>query len=138
MAVDQECGPGQQAGIHAHAFVAINLDEDETLPLLTIAFGFRFQFLKKAFLEFQDFFDVHAGDEGMSGGDGSVSEEDVLELVVAGGQDRSALVNFGWYQQSEDGKMLDGQDPVHTFEAQAALTIQEVGDMSLLKAGLLG
>ena len=34
--------------------------------------------------------------------------------------------------------MLDGQDPVHAFEAQSALTIQEVGDMSLLKAGLLG
>jgi hypothetical protein len=67
----------------------------------------------------------------------AVGEEDVREFVVAGGQDGSALVDLGWFQQIEDGKMLDGEDAVHALEAQAALTIQEVGDMSLLEAGLL-
>jgi sorbitol-specific phosphotransferase system component IIA len=33
--------------------------------------------------------------------------------------------------------VLDGEDPVHTLEAQAALAIQEVGDVSLLESGLL-
>ena len=33
--------------------------------------------------------------------------------------------------------MLDGKDLVHAFEAQAALPIQEVGDMGLFESGLL-
>jgi hypothetical protein len=33
--------------------------------------------------------------------------------------------------------MLDGQNPVHALKAQAALAIQEVGDVSLLESGLL-
>jgi len=137
MAVDQERGPGQQAGIHAHTFAAIYFDEDEAFPPLAVAFGLWFQLFEKAFLEFKDFLDVHAGDEGMGGGDGSVGEEDVLKFVVAGRQDRGAFIDFGWFQQIEDGKMLDGEDPVHALEAQAALTIQEVRDVSLLEASLL-
>jgi hypothetical protein len=34
--------------------------------------------------------------------------------------------------------MLDGQYPVHALEAQAALAIQEVGDVGLLESCLLG
>ena len=33
--------------------------------------------------------------------------------------------------------MLNGENAVHTFNAEAALTIEEVGDVSLLEAGLL-
>jgi hypothetical protein len=33
--------------------------------------------------------------------------------------------------------MLHDKDFVHSFEAQAALTIKDVGDMRLLEAGLL-
>ena len=137
MAVDQERGSGQQAGVHAHTFAVVHLDEHEAFPLLAVAFGLWFQLLKKSFFKFQDFFDVHAGDEGLSGGDGSVDEEDVLEFIIAGRQDGSALVDLGGVEQVEDGKMLDSQDAVHALEAQAALTIQEVGDVSLFKASLL-
>lgn len=137
MAVDQECGSGQQPGVHAHAFAVVYLDEDEAFPLLAIPFGLGFQLLKKRFLKFKDFFDVHAGDKGVSGGHGSVDEEDVLEFIVAGRQDGSALVHLGGVEQIENGKMLDGQDPVHALEAQTTLTIQEIGDVSLFKAGLL-
>ena len=133
----RRCGAGLKARVHAHAFAAVDLDEHEALPLFAVAFGFRFQLLKKSFLEFQNFLDVHAGDEGMGGGHGSVGEEDVLKLVVAGRQNGSALVDLGGIEQVEDGKMLDGEDPVHAFEAEAALTIQEVGDVSLFKTRLL-
>jgi hypothetical protein len=34
--------------------------------------------------------------------------------------------------------MLNGEDPVHAFEAEAALAIEEVGDVGLLEPGLLG
>ena len=137
MAVDQEGGSGKQAGVHAHAFAVVYLDEYKAFPLLATALGLGFQLFEKSFLKFQDFFDVHAGDERLSGGHGSVGEQDVLEFIVAGGQDGSAFVHFGGVEQIEHRKMLDGQDPVHAFEAQAALTIQEVGDMSLFKARLL-
>src|SRR5271156_5703758 len=137
MAIDQESGSGHEAGVHAHAFAVVYLDEHKAFPLLAVPFGLGFQLFKKSFLKFQDFFDVHAGDEGTSGGYGSVGEQDVLEFIVAWRQDGSALVDFGGVEQIEHRKMLDGQDPVHALEAQAALAIQEVGDMSLFKAGLL-
>ncbi len=73
----------------------------------------------------------------MGGSDGSVGQEDVLELVVAGRQDGSAFVNLSRVEQIQYRKMLHGQHPVHALEAQAALTIQEIGDMGLLKASLL-
>src|ERR1022692_1758085 len=137
MAVDEERGSGRQAGVHAHAFAAIHLDEHEAFPLLTTAFGLGFQLLKKSFFEFQDFFDVHAGDQGMGGGYGSFREENVLKFVVAGRQDGSALVDFGGIEQIQDREVLHREDAVHAFQAQTALTIQEVGDMGLLKASLL-
>ena len=37
-----------------------------------------------------------------------------------------------------DGKSLGGQDAVEAFEGQGAFFIEEVGDVSLLKTGLLG
>ncbi len=137
MAVDQEHGTGQKTGIHAHALMSVYFDRHEAFPLLAVAFGFRFELLEKAFLEFQDFFDVHAGDEGLGGGDCAVGQEDVLELVVTGRQDGSTLVDLGGIEKIEHRKMLDRQNPVHALKAEAALAIQEVGDMSLLESCLL-
>lgn len=74
----------------------------------------------------------------MGGGDGAVGEDDVLKFVIAGGEDGSALIYLGRVQEIEDGEMLDGENAVHAFEAEAALAIQEVGDVSLLETGLLG
>ena len=53
MAVDQERGSGHQAGIHAHGFPGIDLDEDEALPLVAVAFGLGFQLRRKVFLNFR-------------------------------------------------------------------------------------
>ena len=138
MTVDEERGPGQQTGVHAHTFAGIGFNEDEALPPFAITFGFGFELFQKRFLELQDFLNVHAGDEGLGCGDVSVGQENVLELVVAGGQDGSAFVDFGRVEQIEHRKMLDGEDAVHAFEAQAAFAIQEVGDVSLLESSLFG
>src|ERR1700746_999739 len=73
----------------------------------------------------------------MGGSDGCVSQKYILELVVAGRQDRSALVDLSRIEQVQDRKMLHGQDPVHALEAKTALAIQEVRDMSLLESSLL-
>ena len=34
--------------------------------------------------------------------------------------------------------MLDGEDGVHAFEAEAAFAVEEIGDVGLLESGLLG
>src|SRR5580700_1708532 len=136
MAVDEERGPWQQTGVHTHPLAGIGLNEDEALPPVAITLGFGLQLLQKSLLEFQDFLNVHAGDKGLGGGDVAVGEENVLELVIARGQDGSAFVDFGGVEQIEHRKMLDGEDAVHAFEAEAAFAIQEVGDMSLLESSL--
>lgn len=41
MAVEEKSCAGQEAGIHAHALAGIGFDEDESLPLLAVAFDFR-------------------------------------------------------------------------------------------------
>ena len=80
---------------------------------------------------------MHAGDERVGGGDVAISEQNVLEIVIAGRQNRSALIDLGGIEQIEYGKMLDREHAVHAFEAQTTLAIQEVRDMSLLESGLL-
>ena len=138
MAVDQERCPGHEPWIHTHGFLGIELDEHEALPAGTVAFGFRPQLAQEGFLELEDFFDVHAGDERLGGGDGGVGEQNVFEFVVAGGQDGGALADFGGIEQVEHGKMLHGEDFVHALEAETAFAVEEIGDVGLLESGLLG
>lgn len=80
---------------------------------------------------------MHAGDQGLGGSDSSIGKKDVLKLVIAGGEDGSALVDFGRIQKIEDREMLDGQDAIHTFETEAALAIEEIGDVGLFEPRLL-
>lgn len=138
MAVDEQRGAGKQARIHAHTFASVHFNYHKAFPLFAIAFNFGFQLFEECFLEFQNFFHVHTSEQGFGGGDGSIGEKDILKLVVAGGQDGSALVHFGGVEEIEHGQMLNGEDAVHAFETEAALAIEEVGDVGLLEAGLLG
>ena len=137
MAVDQQSCPGHEAGIHGHGLFGIDLDEHEALPAGAIAVGFGFELAQEVFLELKDVFDVHAGDERLGGGSGGVGEQDVFEFIAAGWQDGGTLVDFGGIEQIEDGKVLDGKDFVHAFETEAALPVEEVGDVGLLESGLL-
>lgn len=103
MAVDEKRGAGQQTGVHAHAFAGISFNYHKAFPLVPIAFNFRFQLLEKCFLKFEDFPDVHTGDQGLSGGDGSVGDQNILEFVIAGWEDGGALVDFGGVEEIENG-----------------------------------
>ena len=137
MAVDQQSGSGGKARIHIQGLPGIELDQDKTQPGGAIAFGFGLEFTQEGLLEFEDLDDVHAGDERLGGSMGGVSEQNIFKFVGAGREDGSALVDLGRIEQVEDGKVLDGKNFVHTFEAEAALSVQEVGDMGLLESGLL-
>ena len=103
MAVDQEGGSGAEAGRHERGLPGIELDEDEALPGGTVAFGFSRKLVKESFPELQDFFHMHADDEGPGGSGGRVGEDDVLEFVLAGRQDGGPLVDFGGIDEVEDG-----------------------------------
>ena len=138
VAVEKKIRTGQEAGVHAHAFAGVGFDKDETFPLLAIAFDFGFQLLEKSLLELQNFLNVHPSEQRMSGGDGGFGEEDVLKLVVARRKNGSALVYFGGIEEIENGQMLNCENPVHAFNAEAALTVQEVRNVSLFEASLLG
>jgi hypothetical protein len=137
MAVEQERGSGHEAGIHAGGVLGVSFDQDEALPGGTVAFGFGLQFAQESFFELQDFFYVHAGDEGLGRGRGSVRQDDIFEFVAAGGQDGGAFADFGGIEQVENGKALNGKDFVHAFDAEAALLVEEIGDVGLLESSLL-
>ena len=138
MAVDQERGSGNEAGRHGLGVAGVELDQDEALPGGAVAFGFRFQLMQEGFLELEDLLHVHADDERLGGGDGGVSEDYVFEIVGAGGKDGGALVDLGGIEEVEDGEVLDVKHVVHTFDAEAALVVKEIGDVSLFESRLLG
>ncbi len=138
MAVEEQGGSGNEAGIHGEGLPGIELDEDEAEPGGAIAFGFGLELAQEGLFEFEDLGDLHGGDEGVGSGDGGIGEQDVFKGVGAGGKDGGTLVDFGRIEQVEDGKMLDGKDFVHAFEAKATFAVEEIGDVGLFEAGLLG
>ena len=102
VAVDQQSCTRQQTGVHAHTFASVGFNYDKAFPLFATAFEFGLQLLEKCFLELQNFFDVHTGDQGLGSGDGSVRKKDILKLIIAGRQDRSALINLGGIEEIEN------------------------------------
>ena len=138
MAVYEKSCSGHEARMHAEGFAGIELNEDEAVPAGAVAVGFGSQLVQEGFLKLENIFDVHGGDERLGGGGGEIGEENVFKFVGAGRQDGGALVDLGGIEQIEHGKMLDGEDFVHAFEAEATLAVEEVGDVGLLESGLLG
>jgi len=137
MAVKQYGGSGSQAGRHGLGLVGIEADEDEALPAGTVALDFGAEAAKEALGEFEDFEDAVGGNEGCDGGSG-VGQQDVFEIVGAGGQDGGAFVDLVGIEKVEDGKMLNRKDLIHAFEREAALAVEEIRDVGLLESGELG
>jgi len=137
MAVDEKRGPGKKAGSHGLGLSGVDPDENEALPGGTVSFGFGLELTEEVLFELEDFLDPHAGDQRLSGG-GGIGEHDVFKFVATGREDGGTLADLGGIEQVEDGEVLDGQDLVHAFDAEAAFLIEEIGDMRLLESGLLG
>ncbi len=137
MAVEKKRGAGHDAGIHAGGVFGVGLDEDEALPGGAAAIGIGLELAQERFLEFQDFFYVHARDERLSRSGGGVGEGDVFKFVPTGGQDGGTFADFGGIEQVKDGKALNGKDFVHAFDAKTALLVEEIGDVRLFESRLL-
>ena len=138
VAIDENGGAGQKPRIHAHALTAINLDGDKAFPALAGDPAFRAEAAQENLFELQHVLYVHAHDEGFSGGDSTLDQEDILKFVFGRRQDAGAFVDFGRIDKIEDREMLHLENSIHAFYAEATFTIEEVGDMSLSKASLRG
>ena len=138
VAVEKQGGAGEGAGVHAHSLLLANLDDDEALPAGLFAFDLRTETAEETLSEFEDVSDLHVHDDGLRRGDARFGNGNGFELVIGNGRERRAAVDLGGVDEVEDGKALDGQDAIHAFDAEPALAIEEVGDVRLLKAGLLG
>jgi len=81
---------------------------------------------------------VHADDEGLGRGGRGVGEHNVLKVICTRRKDRGTFVDLGGIKEIEDGEMLNLKYLVHALEAKSALAVEKVGNMGLLKTGLLG
>jgi len=138
VAIDQDRGSGQEAGIHAHAVAGVDLQYNETLPVIAASFGLGAEAAQEILFKLVNLFHVHAHDQRLGRGHCAIDLEDVFEFVIAGRQDAGTFVDFLGIQQVEDGEMLNSQDLVHALETQAPLAVKEVGNVGLFESGLLG
>ena len=94
MAINENRGTRQQARIHAHPFAGVDLDGHETLPLVAVALERGAQFAQKILLELDDFLDIHADQQRFGSSDAGFDHKNVLELIVPGGRNAGALIDF--------------------------------------------
>jgi len=138
MAINEDGCTWNSSGEHAVAFACVEANENEPLPLLTRALQFRAKSAEERLLEFENVFHGFVGEKRLLSSNGRIHQYHILEVIFTGRKNAGTLINFRGVEKIEDRKMLDGQHFIHAFEAQAALAIEEVGNMSLLEAGLSG
>lgn len=138
MAVDEERGCGLKAGLHGLGITGIEADQDEALPGRMVALRIWADAVQEGFLELENVFDIHACDVRLDRGNGRVDKNYILEVIRARRNDGGALVDFLRIEEVEHREVLDVQDLVHTFEAESALAVDEVGNVGLFESGLLG
>jgi hypothetical protein len=138
MAIEEDGGAREEARIHAHATASVNPNDDKAHPRLAIAFGLGAQAAEEDATKLQEFPDTHAHNEGLSGGHATVDDKDIVELPVARGRDAGSFVDLLGIEQVEDGEVLNLEDLVHPLKAQAALAVQEIGDVGLAEASFFG
>jgi len=134
--IDEYGGARQEAGVHAHTFAGVDLQKDKAFPALAGSVDFRAETTQESCLELQYILHVHAHNEGLGSGDVTVDQENILKLIPRGRHNAGAHVDVGRIKEVEDGEMLYFEHLVHTLEAQTPFAIKEIGDVSLLVAGL--
>jgi len=137
MSVDQQGDAGLEARGHAGGVLGVGLDQDEAVPGGAVSLDVGLELAKEGLLELECVEDEIGIDQRARDG-GQADEQDIFEFVGAGRQDGGALVDLGWIEQVEHGEVLDGENLVHAFNAEAAFAVEEIGDMGLLESGQLG
>ena len=134
MAVDEDGGVERQGGAHGFSLVAADADGDESFPGAAASRTFLAEFLEHAASDLDDVEDKVGGDERVVDG-GGIGDEGNGVVAQPG---RVAQVGGGWAEEIGDGKPLGEEDFIESVQAQHALAVEEVGDMSGNEAGLPG
>ena len=134
MAIEEQRGAGGETRRHVEGLSSVEPYEDKALPGGTVALGLGPQIAKNTLLELENVNDAVGSNPRLDCG-GWIGEQDILELVWAGRQNGGSLVDLGGIEEVEDGEVLDREDFVHAFDAEAALAVEEIGDVGLLESG---
>jgi len=137
VAVEDGDGSGGKERVHGGGLQGVGADGEEALPVGVAGGGAGAVVVQAGGGDLNGFNDRGGVDSGVVHGGGGGDDGDDLNGLASGGWRRCG---GGEFERKEvfDGEVLRGEDAVEAFEGESAFAIEEVGDVSLLEAGLLG
>jgi hypothetical protein len=135
VAIEDGDGSGGDDGVHGGGLLGVGSDGEEALPVGVGGGGAGTVVVETGGGDLDGFYDGRGRDAGLVHGDRGRDDRNDLDGVAGGDQSGSGEVEG---KNLVDVKVLRGEDTVEAFEREGALAIEEVRDVRLLKAGLLG
>lgn len=140
VAVEDGDGAGGDEWVHGRGLMCVGADGEEALPVGVFGGGAGAIVMQARGGDLNGFDDGGRGDAGfVHGGRGRDDGDDLDGAAGVGWSGRrwGESVDVKG-QKLVDGKVLRGEDAVEAFERKGPFFIEEVGDVGLLKSGLLG
>jgi hypothetical protein len=124
--------------IHCGGLLGVGADGEETLPMGVFCGRAGAVVVEARGGDLDGFDDGGGGDAGFVHCGGGRDDGDDLGGIA--GVDWEGRLGSGqvYWQELVDGEVLRGEDAVEAFEGKATLAIEEIGDMRLLEASLMG
>jgi hypothetical protein len=138
VAVEDGDGAGGDERIHGGGLLGVGADGEEALPVGVFGGRTGAVVVEAGGGDLDGFDDGRGGDAGFIHGSGG--RDDGHDLDGVAGRSREGGLRRGEIERQDlvDGEVLRGEDAVETFEGKGAFAIEEVGNVGLLEAGLLG
>jgi hypothetical protein len=132
-----DCAGGDER-IHGGGLLGVGADGEEALPMGVFGGRTGAVIVQAGGGDLDGFDDGRGGDAGFIHGSGG--RDDGHDLDGVAGRNRERGLRRGEIERQDlvDGEVLRGEDAVETFEGKGAFAIEEVGNVGLLEAGLLG
>jgi len=141
VAVEDGDGSGGDEGVHGGGLLGVGADGEEALPVGVFGGRAGAVVVQAGGGDLDGFDDGRGGDAGLVHGGGGGDDGDDLGGIAGvgwdGGLRRGESVDLEG-QDLVDGEVLRGEDAVEAFEGEGAFAVEEIRDMRLLKARLLG
>jgi len=135
VAVEDGDGSGGEEGVHGGGLLGVGADGEEALPVGVAGGGAGAVVVQAGGGDLDGFDDGGRGDAGLVHGGGGGDDGDDFYWVAGlcrscrGYVERENLVH---------GEVLGAKDAVEAFEGESSFAVEEVGDVGLLEASLLG
>ncbi len=134
---DNDCAGGDE-GLHGGGVSGIGAQGEEAMPVGLVLGAPGAIFVEPRRGDGDALDDGMGGDDGVVHGDGGGDERDRLDLALVRWDGCGLKVDCAGRQDLGDGEVLGGEDAVETVEGEGPFAIEEVRDMCLAEAGLLG